>query len=121
DTAEPPPLGGLGPPDLRGPWTMKGARGEGGDAMKRLVLLAVLSGGLVAPAVAGEPGPDPRAGDPSKADRPPRKVVVGTVIFGPYGAYPGLDERLKVLGGLIDAMARQAAERYPGHGLDLAI
>ena len=34
---------------------------------------------------------------------------------------PGLDERLKVLGGLIDEMARQAAEKYPGHGLDLAI
>ena len=48
-------------------------------------------------------------------------MVVGTAIFGPYGKYPGLDERLKVLGGLIDEMARQAAEKYPGHGLDLAI
>jgi predicted amidohydrolase len=48
-------------------------------------------------------------------------VVVGTAIFAPYGKYPGLDERLEVLGGLIDEMARQAAATYPGHGLDLAI
>jgi acetyl esterase/lipase/predicted amidohydrolase len=57
----------------------------------------------------------------TKADRPPRKVIVGTVIFGRYGAYPGLDERLKALGGLIDRMARRAREQYPGRGLDLAI
>ena len=57
----------------------------------------------------------------SKADQPPRKVVVGTAIFGPYGDYPGLDERLEVLGGLIDEMARRAEEKYPGEGLDLAI
>jgi predicted amidohydrolase len=57
----------------------------------------------------------------TKADRPPRKVVVGTAIFGPYGKYPGLDERLKVLGSLINEMAQQAGARYPGHGLDLAI
>jgi predicted amidohydrolase len=48
-------------------------------------------------------------------------VVVGTAIFGPYGTYPGLDERLKTLGGLIDEMARRAGEAYPGQGLDLAI
>src|SRR5262249_55411174 len=57
----------------------------------------------------------------SKADRPPRKVLVGTVIFGPYGKYPGLDERLKVLSGLVDAMAAEAARVYPGRGLDLAV
>jgi acetyl esterase/lipase len=57
----------------------------------------------------------------AKADRPPRKVVVGTTIFGPYGEYPGLDRRLKELAGLVDAMARQATEKYPSRGLDLAI
>src|SRR5262249_36339883 len=35
--------------------------------------------------------------------------------------YPGLDERLKEITGLIDEMGRQAEEKYPGHGLDLAI
>jgi predicted amidohydrolase len=63
----------------------------------------------------------PPGGQVSKAGKPPRKVVVGTVIFGPYGKYPGLDERLRVLGDLVDAMARQAAGKYPDHGLDLAI
>ncbi len=29
----------------------------------------------------------------SRADQPPRKVVVGTAIFGPYGDDPGLPER----------------------------
>ncbi len=57
----------------------------------------------------------------SKVDRPPSKVVVGTVIYGPYGKYPGLAERLKTLVGLVDDMARQAEEKYPGRGLDLAV
>jgi predicted amidohydrolase len=70
---------------------------------------------------AGEPAGTPRAGSKSKADRPPRKVVVGTVIFGPYGKYPGLDERLKVLSGLVESMAEEAARAYPGRGLDLAV
>jgi predicted amidohydrolase len=60
-------------------------------------------------------------GPTSKADRPPRKVVVATVIYGPYGAYPGLEPRLKALSGFIDEMAREADARFPGHGLDLAI
>src|SRR3954453_14463141 len=57
----------------------------------------------------------PETGRPAgaRADRPPRKVVVGPAIFGPYGKYPGLDERLKVLGGLIDEMAQQAGAKYP--------
>ena len=65
----------------------------------------------------GSAAPVPQA----KGDRLPRKVVVGTAIFGPYGKYPGLEGRLKVLAGLIDEMAREAEAKYPGHGLDLAI
>src|SRR4051812_2479726 len=64
-------------------------------------------------AVPGNPG--------VRADQPPRKVVVATMIYGPYGAYPGLDARLKELGGLIDQMAARASKQHPGHGLDLAI
>jgi predicted amidohydrolase len=63
----------------------------------------------------------PRPSSKSRADRPPRKVVVGTIIFGPYGKYPGLDERVKVLCGLVDAMAEEAKKAYPGRGLDLAV
>jgi predicted amidohydrolase len=84
-----------------------------------VILLVCLAGtAMVADSQAGPPPP----GDPvSKADRPPRKVVVGTVIFGPYGKYPGLDERLEVLGRLIDEMASRASGKSPGRGLDLAI
>lgn len=89
-------------------------------------LLTLLSLGLVvalsswpARGRADEPSSSPRPA--SKADAPPRKVLVGTVIYGPYGKYPGLDERLKTLAGLIDEMARRAEEKYPGRGLDLAI
>ena len=56
----------------------------------------------------------------TKADRPPRKAIVGTIIFGPYGAYSGLDDRMKVLSGFVDAMSEEAARKYPGRGLDLA-
>jgi predicted amidohydrolase len=80
---------------------------------------------LVLAAQISVPQPAPAADKPpsirTKAERPPRKVVVGTVIFGPYGDYPGLDERLKTPGGLIDEMASQAAVKFRDHGLDLAI
>jgi predicted amidohydrolase len=56
-----------------------------------------------------------------KANRPPRKMVIGTAIYGPYGKYPGLDERLKVLTGLVESMVSQAEKQYPGRGLDLAV
>src|SRR5262249_36556406 len=38
-----------------------------------------------------------------------------------WGEYPGVEKRLKFLGELVDEMARQAAQRYPGKGLDLAV
>lgn len=81
-----------------------------------LVVFSPLSNG---PSLADEPTSGRRPA--SKAGGPPRKVVVGTAIFGPYGTYPGLVERLKTLGGVIDEMADRATAKYPGHGLDLAI
>ncbi|MEJ7636901.1 MAG: nitrilase-related carbon-nitrogen hydrolase [Singulisphaera sp.] len=89
--------------------------------MRRPASLLVLMIGIVGTTTVDESRAGPPGGRPSKADQPPRKVVVGTAIFGPYGEYPGRDERLAVLGGLIDEMARQSAAKYPGHGLDLAI
>jgi predicted amidohydrolase len=85
---------------------------------------------LVALAIGSHPRSDVRGDEgrkrahpasKSKSDRPPRKVVVGTVIYGPYGKYPGLEERLKVLRGLVDAMAEEAKKAYPDRGLDLAV
>ncbi len=89
--------------------------------MRRPASLIVLVFGFVGTTTVDESRAGPPGGRPPKADQPPRKVVVGTAIFAPYGKYSGLDERLAVLGGLIDEMARQAAGKYPGHGLDLAI
>src|SRR5947209_6848739 len=79
-------------------------------------VLVLILHGMISVSEAGSPN-----GRKSKANRPPRKVVIGTALYGPYGKYPGFEERLKELGGLIDEMARQAAEKYPGRGLDLAI
>ncbi len=91
--------------------------------MKRttVVLLIALSGciGPAAALRAGEPSASIRR--VSIANRPPRKVVVGTVIYGPYGDYHGLQERIKVLSGFVDSMATSAIKAYPNHGLDLAV
>jgi predicted amidohydrolase len=57
---------------------------------------------------------------PSTADRPPRKVIVGTAMQAFWGKYPGLDKRLEQLTGLVDQMAAESRKKY-GRGLDLAI
>ena len=75
------------------------------------VLLAPL---LALPAVAAE------LTVPSTADRPPRKVIVGTAMQAFWGKYPGLDKRLDQLSGLVDQMAADSRKKY-GRGLDLAI
>jgi len=56
----------------------------------------------------------------STSNRPPRKVIVGTVMQSFWGQYPGLDNRLDQLAGIVDQMAAQAKQRY-GRGLDLAV
>src|SRR4029077_6681584 len=71
------------------------------------------------PAPAGEPSASRRP--VTRSNRPPRKVVVGTVILGPYNTYYGLEARMKELSGFVDAMADEAAKKYPGRGLDLAL
>jgi predicted amidohydrolase len=54
-------------------------------------------------------------------DALPRKVVVGTAMYAMWGEYPGVEKRLEALGQIIDEMAHQATERYPGSKLDLAV
>jgi hypothetical protein len=80
-------------------------------------LLAILV--IVGSAAGEEPSAPSRP--TSKANLAPRKVVIGTVIFGPYGKYTGLPERMKELSAFVDAMATEAVRKYPGRGLDLAI
>ena len=74
-------------------------------------LLAAL---LAAPAAAAE------LKVATTADRPPRKVIVGTSMQAFWGKYPGLEKRLEQLTGLVDQMAAESQKKY-GRGLDLAI
>jgi len=50
----------------------------------------------------------------------PRKVIVGTAVHNMFCPYPGLQQRLGELAGLIDRMAAEAAARYDGARLDIA-
>ena len=54
------------------------------------------------------------------SNRPPRKVIVGTVMQSFWGPYPGLQKRLEQLTGIVDQMAAQAKMKH-GRGLDLAV
>ncbi len=56
----------------------------------------------------------------STSNRPPHKVIVGTVVQGFWVEYPGLQKRLEQLSGIVDQMAEQSRKKYH-RGLDLAI
>ena len=85
---------------------------------------AVGCGGLALPASAGmgaDVGCTTRSDQwESTSDRPPRKVIVGTVMQPFWVKYPGLEQRLRELTELVDRMEAQSQKRY-GRGLDLAI
>ena len=51
----------------------------------------------------------------------PRKVLIGTAVRPMYGWFPPLGERLDVLAGMLDEMAKQAARKYPARRLDLMV
>jgi len=62
------------------------------------------------------------AGRDRSGELPPRKVIIGTVIHGYYGApYPGLDRRLSEVENLIDTVAGESERKYPGEGLDIVV
>ena len=88
---------------------------------RRLVFVVGLSAILVSGGINAGDEPSAPSRPPSRANLPPRKVVIGTVIFGPYGKYAGLQERTKELSDFVDAMAKEAMKKYPGRRLDLAI
>jgi predicted amidohydrolase len=87
--------------------------------MKRRTFLASM-GGLAALHAAPVLAADAETRIKSTSGRPPRKVIVGTVMQSFWGPYPGLQKRLEQLTGIVDQMAAQATKRY-GRGLDLAI
>ncbi|HZP85017.1 MAG TPA: carbon-nitrogen hydrolase family protein [Chthonomonadaceae bacterium] len=51
----------------------------------------------------------------------PRKVIVGTAMHNMFRPYPGLQTRLGELASLVDRMAEEAAARYDGARLDIAV
>jgi len=57
----------------------------------------------------------------ARADRPPRKVLLGTVISGREVFAMPLDKRLQRMDELVDAVAAEAGSSYPGKRLDLVV
>jgi predicted amidohydrolase len=53
------------------------------------------------------------------AEGPPRKIVVGSLMYSMWGPYPGLAKRLEALSSFIDAMSKTARQKYHA-GLDIA-
>lgn len=54
----------------------------------------------------------------SRANTPPRKMVIGTALVDFSGP---LADRLRLAGRLVDDAARATAGQYPGQGLDLMV
>jgi predicted amidohydrolase len=79
--------------------------------MKRRLFLTALG---AVPALAAAPA------DMSSATRPPRKVVVGTVMQPFWVEHPGITKRLSELGAIIDEMQAASRRKY-GRGMDIAI
>lgn len=57
---------------------------------------------------------------PDLSSRPPRKVVVGTVMQAFWVKHPGVGKRLSELCAIIDGMQAESRRKY-GRGIDLAI
>ena len=78
-------------------------------------MMWIVSFACAAWAVPGETG-----GGPSRADRPPRKVIVGTVMRPFWVTYPGLAARLDELSALVDRVAAESKRKY-GRGPDIVV
>src|SRR5438094_1831886 len=87
--------------------------------MNRRTFLGSMSS-LAALAAAPAPAADRGTRVNTTSNRPPRKVIVGTVMQAFWGQYPGLQNRLDQLAGIVDQMAAQAEAKYR-RGLDLAV
>lgn len=82
-----------------------------------VTILSCLTGTVTTRAVT----PDSIAAAQARENRPPHKVVVGTIVSG-YSLFSlPLDQRLDRMDRIVAAMSAQAAAKYPEHPLDLAI
>jgi predicted amidohydrolase len=68
------------------------------------------------------PGSRARAADPlPRADQPPRKVLLGTVVCGYDISTYSLERRLHWMDEVVDEIADKGAREYPGKRLDLVV
>jgi predicted amidohydrolase len=74
-----------------------------------------------AAAAAESPGRPQSATKTARCDRPPRKVLVGTVISGSAVFSLPLEQRLQKMDKVVGAIAAQAGTNYPGKRLDLVV
>jgi len=100
-----------------------GGRVGGPAAAAWFTLVICLAGMMVGPLTAAAELPahpqSPTA--PARRDRPPRKVLVGTVVSGyPFFTLP-LEQRLQKMDEYVDAIAARAGSDYPGKPLDLVV
>ncbi len=49
----------------------------------------------------------------------PRKAIVASLMFGPYGVFPGLEKRLDELEAYIEEIAGKSEQRYQGRSPDI--
>ncbi len=49
----------------------------------------------------------------------PRKVILTSLMYGPYDSFPGLEQRLSELSRAVDRMVEAAGRVYPGRRVDL--
>jgi predicted amidohydrolase len=84
------------------------------------LLLAGMAAG-VRSAEADAPAPSAAAASRARADRPPRKVLLGTFLSGYQILGKPLEVRLRKMDEVVDDISDRAAEDYPGKQLDLVV
>jgi predicted amidohydrolase len=82
-------------------------------------LVAMAAG--IASAAAGAPGPDAALVASKRAERLPRKVLLGTFLAGYQIFEKPLEKRLQRMDDVVDGMSGRAASDYPGKQLDMVV
>jgi len=85
---------------------------------------AIVLGGMATGAELPAGGPGAPAGDApamARQDRPPRKVLVGTVVGGNGVTALPLEKRLQRMDEIVDEIARRADRDFAGKPLDLVV
>ena len=104
-------------------WHASGA-GDWGHHVAALSTLAILLAGVAGNAMSAAPElPARQQSLPAmlRGDRPPRKVLVGTVVSG-YGVLSRpLQQRLQKMDDIVEAIATQAKKSFPAKRLDLVV